>query len=128
MILNFANCDMVGHTGIIPAAVKAVGTVDECVKKVTKKVTCAYFSVSAILNCFLPSFARYSPSVLAIEVLGKAIPAAVKAVGTVDECVKKVTDKILEMGGTALLTADHGLPRTRSFQVANRTLQLWGKE
>ncbi|MDE5667346.1 MAG: 2,3-bisphosphoglycerate-independent phosphoglycerate mutase, partial [Clostridia bacterium] len=52
MILNFANCDMVGHTGVIDAAVKAVGTVDEC--------------------------------------------------------VKKVTDKILEMGGSALLTADHG--------------------
>ena len=52
IILNFANCDMVGHTGIIPAAVKAVGTVDEC--------------------------------------------------------VKKVTDKILSMGGAALLTADHG--------------------
>ncbi len=52
MILNFANCDMVGHTGVIPAAVKAVGTVDEC--------------------------------------------------------VKKVCDKILEMGGSALLTADHG--------------------
>jgi 2,3-bisphosphoglycerate-independent phosphoglycerate mutase len=52
VILNFANCDMVGHTGVIPAAVKAVGTVDEC--------------------------------------------------------VKKVTDKILAMGGAALLTADHG--------------------
>ena len=52
MILNFANCDMVGHTGVIDAAVKAVGTVDEC--------------------------------------------------------VKKVVDKILEMGGAALLTADHG--------------------
>ncbi len=52
MILNFANCDMVGHTAVIPAAVKAVGTVDEC--------------------------------------------------------VKKVLDKILEMGGSALLTADHG--------------------
>lgn len=52
VILNFANCDMVGHTGVIPAAVKAVHTVDEC--------------------------------------------------------VKKVTDKILEMGGAALLTADHG--------------------
>lgn len=52
MILNFANCDMVGHTGVIPAAVKAVGTVDEC--------------------------------------------------------VKKVTDKILEMGGSAIVTADHG--------------------
>ncbi|MDE6001104.1 MAG: 2,3-bisphosphoglycerate-independent phosphoglycerate mutase, partial [Clostridia bacterium] len=52
VILNFANCDMVGHTGVIPAAVNAVGTVDEC--------------------------------------------------------VKKVLDKILEMGGAALLTADHG--------------------
>lgn len=52
VILNFANCDMVGHTAVISAAVKAVGAVDEC--------------------------------------------------------VKKVTDKILEMGGTALLTADHG--------------------
>lgn len=52
MILNFANCDMVGHTAVIPAAVKAVGTVDEC--------------------------------------------------------VKKVLNKILEMGGSALLTADHG--------------------
>ncbi len=52
MILNFANCDMVGHTGVIEAAVKAVGTVDEC--------------------------------------------------------VKKVADKILSMGGSLLLTADHG--------------------
>ncbi len=52
MILNFANCDMVGHTGVIPAAVKAVHTVDEC--------------------------------------------------------VKKVVDKILSMGGSVLLTADHG--------------------
>ena len=52
VILNFANCDMVGHTGVIPAAIKAVGTVDEC--------------------------------------------------------VQKVLDKILEMGGSALLTADHG--------------------
>ena len=52
VILNFANCDMVGHTGVIPATIKAVGTVDEC--------------------------------------------------------VQKVLDKILAMGGSALLTADHG--------------------
>ena len=52
VILNFANCDMVGHTGVMEAAVKAVHTVDEC--------------------------------------------------------VKKVTDKILEMGGSAIVTADHG--------------------
>lgn len=38
VILNFANCDMVGHTGVIPAAVKAVETVDECVGKVADKV------------------------------------------------------------------------------------------
>ena len=31
IILNFANCDMVGHTGVFDAAVKAVETVDECV-------------------------------------------------------------------------------------------------
>ncbi len=34
MILNFANCDMVGHTGNIAAAQKAVTAVDECVKRV----------------------------------------------------------------------------------------------
>ena len=34
IILNFANCDMVGHTGVIPAAVKAVETTDECVGRV----------------------------------------------------------------------------------------------
>ena len=52
IILNYANCDMVGHTGVISAAVKAVDTVDEC--------------------------------------------------------VKKVCDKILSMGGSAIVTADHG--------------------
>ncbi len=31
IIINFANPDMVGHTGVIPAAVKAVETVDSCV-------------------------------------------------------------------------------------------------
>jgi 2,3-bisphosphoglycerate-independent phosphoglycerate mutase len=38
VILNYANCDMVGHTGVIPAAVKAVTTVDECVQKVVDKI------------------------------------------------------------------------------------------
>ena len=38
VILNFANCDMVGHTGIFDAAVKAVKTVDECMKKVVDKI------------------------------------------------------------------------------------------
>lgn len=34
MILNFANCDMVGHTGVFDAAVKAVEVVDECLGKI----------------------------------------------------------------------------------------------
>ena len=34
IILNFANCDMVGHTGVYDAAVKAVETVDSCVGRV----------------------------------------------------------------------------------------------
>ena len=34
IILNFANCDMVGHTGVFDAAVKAVETVDACVGEV----------------------------------------------------------------------------------------------
>ena len=52
IILNFANCDMVGHTGVLDAAVKAVETVDEC--------------------------------------------------------VGRVVDATLEMGGIAMITADHG--------------------
>ena len=38
IILNFANCDMVGHTGVFEAAVKAVEAVDECVGKVTDAI------------------------------------------------------------------------------------------
>lgn len=34
IILNYANCDMVGHTAVFDATVKAVETVDECVGKV----------------------------------------------------------------------------------------------
>jgi 2,3-bisphosphoglycerate-independent phosphoglycerate mutase len=52
MVLNFANCDMVGHTGVYDAAFKAVGAVDEC--------------------------------------------------------VANVADAILEIGGEAIITADHG--------------------
>lgn len=38
IILNFANCDMVGHTAVFDAAVKAVETVDECMGKVYEAV------------------------------------------------------------------------------------------
>ncbi len=38
IILNFANCDMVGHTGVFDAAVAAVEAVDTCVGKVVDKI------------------------------------------------------------------------------------------
>ena len=36
LVEGFANCDMVGHTGVYDAACKAVATVDECVGKVVE--------------------------------------------------------------------------------------------
>lgn len=38
IILNFANPDMVGHTGVIEAAIKAIETVDDCVGKIVNKM------------------------------------------------------------------------------------------
>ena len=38
IILNFANPDMVGHTGVMEAAIKAIETVDTCLGKVVDKV------------------------------------------------------------------------------------------
>jgi len=38
IILNFANCDMVGHTGVFDAAVKAVEAVDSCVGRIVDEL------------------------------------------------------------------------------------------
>lgn len=38
IILNYANCDMVGHTAVFEAAVKAVETVDTCVGRVYEAI------------------------------------------------------------------------------------------
>ena len=38
LVVNYANPDMVGHTGSIPAAIKAVETVDQCVGRVVDAV------------------------------------------------------------------------------------------
>jgi 2,3-bisphosphoglycerate-independent phosphoglycerate mutase len=40
-VLNFANPDMVGHTGIVPAVVRAVETVDGCLGRVVEAVHAA---------------------------------------------------------------------------------------
>jgi 2,3-bisphosphoglycerate-independent phosphoglycerate mutase len=38
IVVNFANCDMVGHTGVLDAAVKAVEVVDECTGRILAAV------------------------------------------------------------------------------------------
>ena len=38
IVVNFANPDMVGHTGILSAAIKAAEVVDECVGKILDKI------------------------------------------------------------------------------------------
>ena len=43
--LNFANADMVGHTGVMPAIIEALETVDGCVKEVTEAALKQGYSV-----------------------------------------------------------------------------------
>ena len=38
VILNFANCDMVGHTGVMEAAIEAVETVDKCLARIVPAI------------------------------------------------------------------------------------------
>ncbi len=38
ILVNFANPDMVGHTGILEAAVKAIETIDGCLKRIVDTV------------------------------------------------------------------------------------------
>ena len=38
IILNFANPDMVGHTGVVKAGIEAVETIDECVGRIIRKI------------------------------------------------------------------------------------------
>ena len=38
-MINFANADMVGHTGVIPATILAVETIDECLGRIIAEVT-----------------------------------------------------------------------------------------
>ena len=64
LMLNFANCDMVGHTGILDVAVKAVTAVDECVARVAEKILSVHGNMILTAdhgNAELMSFADGSP-------------------------------------------------------------------
>jgi len=38
IIMNYANADMIGHTGMLPAAIEAIKVVDECLGRITERV------------------------------------------------------------------------------------------
>jgi len=48
--LNFANADMVGHTGVYPAIIEALETVDKCVKEVAETAVTHHYSVMIIAD------------------------------------------------------------------------------
>ncbi len=48
--LNFANTDMVGHTGVMQAAVKAAETVDQCLRQIVDKAVAADYSLLIIAD------------------------------------------------------------------------------
>jgi 2,3-bisphosphoglycerate-independent phosphoglycerate mutase len=50
IVTNFANCDMVGHTGVFDAAVQAVKTVDACLQDIVPAALENHFSVIIIAD------------------------------------------------------------------------------
>ncbi|MDZ4757540.1 MAG: 2,3-bisphosphoglycerate-independent phosphoglycerate mutase, partial [Bacteroidota bacterium] len=45
MVVNFANPDMVGHTGILSAVVKAIEKVDDCTKQIVAQAIAKFWNV-----------------------------------------------------------------------------------
>ncbi|MDR1674095.1 MAG: 2,3-bisphosphoglycerate-independent phosphoglycerate mutase, partial [Oscillospiraceae bacterium] len=82
IVLNYANCDMVGHTGIFDAAVKAVETVDECVGKTVDAVlsvggiaviTADHGNADKILNTDGTPFTAHTTNPVPFIVVGKDV-------------------------------------------------------
>jgi 2,3-bisphosphoglycerate-independent phosphoglycerate mutase len=81
VILNFANCDMVGHTGFFDAAVKAVETVDTCVgrvKEATLKMggvmllTADHGNADCMIDTDGSPFTAHTTNPVPFSVIGKA--------------------------------------------------------
>ena len=80
IILNFANCDMVGHTGVFEAAVTAVETVDTCVGRVktsTEKMggvmllTADHGNADRMLDTDGSAFTAHTTNPVPFAVIGK---------------------------------------------------------
>lgn len=80
IILNFANCDMVGHTGFFDAAVKAVETVDNCVGQVANAtldmggimlITADHGNADRMLDVDGSPFTAHTTNLVPFSVVGK---------------------------------------------------------
>ncbi len=80
IILNFANCDMVGHTGVFEAAVKAVETVDEGVGRVVEAtakmggislITADHGNADKMMNEDGTPFTAHTTNIVPFVIVGK---------------------------------------------------------
>src|SRR5205814_1523056 len=132
ILCNYANGDMVGHSGVLSAAVKAVETVDQCLERVVKSaerrgatllVTADHGNCELMPEMSAPGVtdvlcnaieAGHHDFILCNYANGDMVghsgvlSAAVKAVETVDQCLERVVKSAERRGATLLVTADHG--------------------
>lgn len=82
IILNFANCDMVGHTGVVDAAVKAVEAVDTCVGKVVEAldevggvalITADHGNAEKLADCDGKPFTAHTTNLVPVVITDKNI-------------------------------------------------------
>lgn len=82
IILNFANCDMVGHTGVIPAAIAAVEAVDTCVGRCVAAleevggvalITADHGNAEKLLDAEGKAFTAHTTNVVPVVVTDKNI-------------------------------------------------------
>ena len=80
VVLNFANCDMVGHTGVFDAAVKAVETVDTCVGRVAEAtskmggimlLTADHGNADRMVDTDVSAFTAHTTNPVPFVVIGK---------------------------------------------------------
>ena len=117
IILNFANCDMVGHTGVIPAAVKAVEAVDTCVGKVLAAlkaaggcalITADHGNADQMLDVDGSPFTAHSTNPVPLAAVGCKDVKALSAGGVLADLAPTMLellglDKPAEMTGHSLL-------------------------
>lgn len=115
IVLNYANCDMVGHTGIFPAAVEAVEAVDEGVGQVAQAIeeaggilllTADHGNADQMLQPDSSPMTAHTTSQVPFLVMGK--PCALRSGGRLADIAPTILELLgipqpAEMDGQSLL-------------------------